>query len=299
MWLGTELQKLQLNSLSIRQQLEIIQDNGYIQCNLSQLANISIQVRDVNKNFNPSDALSQKIFKEVNLAWNNILSYLKLLFPIVWKDIGCSNVFQEIFSDKVFSCNIRDINLRIQSCKKVIEVSKTLVYGGALRLPFSQDIYTQNLHNLLLVSCQKSDVSGGKIIAGQNRILFLQSWLEKLIVGHPLSNYLDNHIKFSSPVRPLKRTFAQVTDTKYTVSKIPLPNHKVTENPSVGSSPGTISSDSGNTSFSAYLNKDKFKTPQFVGVRIKFDSDRSDSSYSSKDSQNSIWNPVFKTKKQK
>jgi len=296
MWLGTELQKLQLNSLSIRQQLEIIQDNDYIRCNLSRLFNISSQVRDVDKNFNPSDALSQKICKEVNLVWTNILSYLKLLFPIVWKDIGCSNVFQEIFSDKVFSYNTRDINLRIQSCKKVIEVSKTLVYGGSLRLPFSQDIYTQSLHKFLLVSCQKSDVSGGKIIAGRNRILFLQSWLGKLIFGHPLSNYLDNQTKFLSPVRSLKRTLAQVTDTKYTVSKIPLQNHKVAKNPLVGSSP-TPSSDSGITSFSAYINKDKFKTPQFVGVRIKFDSDHSDSSYSSKDSQNSIWNPVFKTKK--
>ena len=298
MWLGTELQKLQLNSLSIRQQLEIIQDNEYIRCNLSRLFNISIQIRDVDKNTNPSDALSKKISKEVNLVWTNILSYLKLLFPIVWKDIGRSNVLQEFFSDKVFSFNTRDINLRIQSCKKVIEVSRTLVYGGSLRLPFSQDIYTQNLHKFLLISCQKSDVSGEKIIAGQNRILFLQSWLGKLISGHSLFNYLNNHTKFLSPARPLKRKSAQVSDTKYTISKIPILNHKIVENPVVGTSP-TTSSDSGNTSFSAYLNRDKFKTPQFVGLRIKFDSDHSDSSYSSKDSQNSIWNPVFKKKKQK
>jgi len=229
-------------------------------------------------------------------VWNNILSYLKLLFPIVWENIGYSNVFQGDFPDKVFSFNTKDINLRIQSCKKIIEVSKTLVYGGSLRLPFSQDIYTQNLHKLLLVSCQISEVSGAKIIAGQNRVIFLQSWLEKLIFGHPLSNYLDKHTRFLSPVRPLKQKLAQVTDTKYTVSKIPLLNHKVSKNLAIGTS--TTSSDSGNTSFSAYLNKDKFKIPQFVGVRIKFDSDHSDSSYSSKDSQNSIWRPVFKKKRQ-
>jgi len=295
MWLGTELQKLQIHSLSVRQQLDIIQDNEYIRCNLSRLLNISVQVRDVDRKTKLSDASSQKLFKEINLAWTNILSYLKLLFPVVWKDIGCSDVLQENCSDTAVNLSTRDINFRIQSCKKVIEVSKTLVYGGSLRLPFSQDIFTQNLHKLLLVSCQKSDVSGEKIIAGQNRVLFLQSWLEKLIFGHPLVNYIDNHTKSLSPVYPPKRKFAQVTDTKYTVSKIPLLDHKDAKNSSVGTSP-TLS-DSEDITFSAYLNKDKFKTPQFVGVKIKFDSDHSDSSYSSKDSQNSIWSPVFNKKK--
>jgi len=296
MWLSTELKKLQTKSLSIRQQLDIIQDNEYIRRNLSHLFSISIQIRDAKKNIISGDAQCQNLLKEIKLTWTNILSYLQTLFPIVWKAIENSNVFQDSLSEKIFPLTTSEINFRLQSCKKVIEVFKTLVYGGTLRLPFSQDIYAQNLYKLLLVSCQKSDVSGGKIVAGQNRVIFLQSWLEKLTFTYPLSVYLGSHTKFLSPARPIKREFAQVTDTKYTVSKIPCLNNKVAKTSLVDIS--STSSDSENTSFSAYLNKNKVQTPHFVGVKIKFDSDSSNSSYSSTESQDSIWHSVFKKRNQ-
>ena len=295
MWLKEELQKIQTDSLSIRQQLEIIQDNEFILCNLRHLSSIGILLRTSIKETRSSDVQSLTWLKESNLAWTNIFSFLENLFPFVWKAIGESNIFRKSFSDKIFPLNIENINLRIQSCKKVIEISRSLVYGGSLRYPFSQDIYAQVLHKILLQACQTSDIPGEKVTAGQNRILFLQNWLEKLIIASPLPTYLTTQTGSISPCHSFKIESAKVTDTKYSVSKFPLLQNKV----ELGRSIETLSnsSSSENTSFSAYLNKNKFKAPQFVGLKIKFDSDSSDSSISSEISRVSLRTPVFKKRK--
>ena len=296
MWLREELQKIQTNSLSIRQQLEIIQDNEFIRCNLRKLFSVSVFLRTTIKKTKSGDAQSSILLKESNLAWNNIYSFLENLFPSVWKDIGESNIFQESFSEKIFPLNIVNINLRIQSCKKVIEIARTLVYGGSLRFPFSQDNYAQSLHKVLLQACQKSDIPGAKAIAGQNRILFLQNWLGKLIIASPLSTYFAGQTGSLSPPRPAKIESAKVTDTKYSVSKFPFPQNKAVVGRRIENS-SSVSSSSENTSFSAYLNRDQFKSPRFVGLKIKFDSDNSDSSISSEVSSASLWSPVFKKRK--
>jgi len=296
MWLREELQKIQINSLSIRQQLDLIQDNAYIRSNLNSIistSNVLASVGTQRKHF--GDAHGVRIIKEIILAWNNIRDYFGYLFPIIWKIIEDSDVIIEGFSETNLPPSIRDINLRIQSCKKIIEVSKTLVYGGALRIPFSQDSSILNLHTELLSLCQKSDISGANSTSGQNRVSFLQNWLEKLVLKHSISTYFLEQIGVSSPKILIKTEPVPVSTAKFTVSKIPILKNKGCDNSQV--SDNSLSSKSVATTFSAYLNSDIHKTPKFVGLKIKFDSDSSVDSCSSVDSEDLVWDSVFKKRK--
>jgi len=296
MWLREELQKIQTNSLSTRQQLDIIQDNAYIRSNLNSIISTSNLLASVGtQSRHLSDAHKIRIIREIDLAWNNIRDYFSYLFPVVWKIIVDSDVLIQGLSETNLPPNIRDIDLRIQSCKKIIEVSKTLVYGGPLRIPFSQDSSTRTLYSKLLLSCQKSDISGTNLISGQNRISFLQNWLEKLVLRHSISTYFLEQIGASSPNILIKADPVPVSTAKFTVSKIPIfKNNICIESQDSDSSQ---SSRSAETTFSEYLNSDKHKTPKFVGLKIKFDSDSSVQSCSSADSENLVWDPVFKKRK--
>jgi len=295
MWLRKELQKIQINSLSIRQQLDLIQDNAYIRSNLNSIISTSNVLASVGIQNNLGDAHEIRIIREIDLAWNNIRDYFSFLFPIIWKIIGDSDVVTSSFSEIKLPPSIKDIKIRIQSCKKIIEVSKTLVYGGALRIPFSQDLSIRNLYTELLSLCQKSDISGAHSISGQNRVSFLQIWLEKLVLKYSISTYFIEQIGLNSPKLLIKAEPAQVSTTKFTVSKIPIPKSKICNPSQLSDDPP--SSNSTDTTFSAYLNSDIHKTPKFVGLKIKFDSESSDSSCSSANSEDSVWDPVFKRRK--
>jgi len=296
MWLREELQKIQTNSLSTRQQLDIIQDNAYIRSNLNSIISTSNLLASVGtQSKHLSDAHKIRIIKEIDLAWNNIRDYFSYLFPVVWKIIGDSDVLVKSFSETRLPPSIGDINLRIQSCKRIIEVSKTLVYGGPLRIPFSQDSSTRTLYTELLISCQKSDISGPNSTSGQNRVSFLQNWLEKLVLKHSISTYFLEQIGVSSPKILIKAEPVQVSTSKFTVSKIPILKSIVCDNSQV--SDNSLSSKSVETTFSTYLNSDIHKTPKFVGLKIKFDSDNSVDSCSSVDSEDSVWGSVFKKRK--
>jgi len=296
MWLREELQKIQTNSLSVRQQLDLIQDNAYIRCNLHSIISTSNFFVTVNKQAgNSGDAHRIRVIKEFNLAWDNIQTYLNTFFPIVWKAICESDALLINSTETNPPPSIRDINLRTQSCKKILEVAKTLVYGGSLRLPFSQDSRVQHLYRILLLSCQHSDISGINLVSGQNRISFLQTWLEKLVLKHSLSSYFIEQIGFSSPKIIFRSEPAQITATKFTVSKIPIIKGNICGNLNSLDSPQ--SPKSADTTFSEYINSDKQKPPEFVGLKIKFTSENSDSSCSTDDSENSVWDPVFKKRK--
>jgi len=296
MWLREELKKIQTNSLSIRQQLDLIQDNAYIRSNLNSIISTSNFLASVGiQNKQLGDAYEIRGSKEIDLAWNNIRDYFGYLFPVIWKIIGHSDVWIQNFSDTKLPPSIRDINLRIQSCKKIIEVSRTLVYGGLLRIPFSQDSSTRTLYTELLLACQKSDISGTNLISGQNRTSFLQNWLEKLVLRHSISTYFLEQTGASTPNTLTKADPVPISTTKFTVSKIPIFKNNICNKPQHSDS--SQSSKSAETTFSEYLDSDKHKTPKFVGLKIKFDSDNSDKSCSSADSDNSVWNPVFKKRR--
>jgi len=299
MWLDTELKAIQTSTLSIRQQLDIIQDNAYIRCNLDSIIGVNNTLRTVDTSNISSDSLHDTDIKEVKLAWKNIRSYLSFLFPRVWKAIDESNIFQDHLLDRNIPIRSKDINRGIKSYKKILEVAKTLVYGGSLRPLFSRDDQIQKLYNILLHSCQISDTPGIQSNSGQNRVLFLQDWLEKLVAKNSLSTYLANQIVYNSPKIITKAEPAQVTvdnsnilnKRKYIISKIPISGINPPSNKHLKTS--SHSSASIDTTFSTYLNSKSLQPPKFIGLKLKFNSDSSESGYSTEDSNNSVWKPVF------
>jgi len=294
MWLKKELLALQVDNLSIRQQLDILQDNAYIRCNLHSIVSSKSTLNLVTKKENFTNP---RYAQEINIAWDNICSYLRIAFSEVWETICINNVFPTNTITLDTLPKIQDLDKKINSCKQFIEVIRSLVYGTYLRLPFSQDIQLQKLHSSLLISCQKSDSSGFNNIAGQKRIIFLQNWIEKLVITSSLPSYFITILKYSSPDKLIKKEPAQVTERKYIVTKHPgsdyLPIH--TKN-NIDSSPSLQSC---NTTFSSYLKKQHPGSSKFVGLKIKFDSEDSDSSSfsESSDEEHSIWKPVFKKRK--
>ena len=81
----------------------------------------------------------------------------------------------------------------------------------------------------------------------------------------------------------------------YIISKIPISRINSPTNKQFKPSPH--SSASIDTSFSTYLKSKNLQPPNFVGLKLKFNSDSSESGYSTEDSNNSVWQPVFKKDK--
>jgi len=298
MWLREELLSLQVNNLSIRQQLDLLQNNAYIRRNLDSVIDIKLSLNLVVKKEVIGEKVSSRYVREINSAWNNICTYIRLAFPKVWYTIRASEFLCEdtintklLFQDQI-------LTNKIHSCKKVIEIFRTIIYGGSLRLPLSQDRQAQKLFLDLLFACQISDISGISSIASQKRIAFLQNWIEKLVFTSSLPSCLLNSAACNSGnITPnsIQKDAAQVTNKKFTVTKLPksritsLKNIKDTKTESQ-------SSQSLNTTLSSYIDQ-QTKPPNFVGIKIKFDSDFLSSGSDTESSVHSIWKPVFKRKR--
>jgi len=214
----------------------------------------------------------------------------------VWEAICINNVFPTNTITLDTLPKIQDLDKKINSCKQFIEVIRSIVYGASLRLPFSQDTQLQKLHSNLLISCQKSDSSGFNNIAGQKRIIFLQNWIDKLVITSSLPSYFIAILKYSSPDKFIKKEPAQVTERKYIVTKLPGLDYPPLQTKININSPSSLPSC--NTTFSSYLKRQHPRSSKFVGLKIKFDSEDSDSSsFSESSDERSIWKPVFKKRK--
>jgi len=295
MWLQEELLALQVENLSIRQQLDLLQDNSYVRCNLTSLINTgAVSNLNIRENSSVEKNPSRHV-QEANLAWNNILSYFYLAFPEVWKAIRDSNILPGNTTNLDFCIELQDINIGVQSCKKILEIFRTLVYGGSLRPHFSKNYCVQQLHLSLLQACQSSDISGKDNISGQYRVTFLQNWIEKLVINSSLPSFFIHKLPVSPPkIHPCKQS-GIVSETKYIVSKIP--ESKPPSLYSKGGAEFKPSSQTINTTFSSYINKCHTQSSKFVGIKIKFNSDSSVGSDSTAESENSIWQPTFKKRK--
>jgi len=226
MWLKKELLTIQVQNLSTRQQLDLLQDNAYIRCNLNSIIYTGITLNRVVKKEITSEKFTPRYAQEVNIAWNNICSYIHFAFPIVWTAICDCDILPQVTNKTKFLLALSSINLGIQSFKKVQEVFKTLVYGGSLRPIYSQNSHIQTLYTKLLHSCQTTDIAGKNNIAGQNRIIFLQNWIEKLVLSSSLHSFFLANTTFASPINIIKKEPVQITDKKYIVKKILKPTHK-------------------------------------------------------------------------
>jgi len=250
----------------------------------------------VTKKENSTNGTNPRYAQETNIAWDNICSYLRIVFYEVWEAICINNVFPTNTITLDTLPKIQDLDKKINSCKQFIEVIRSIVYGASLRLPFSQDTQLQKLHSNLLISCQKSDSSGFNNIAGQKRIIFLQNWIDKLVITSSLPSYFIAILKYSSPDKFIKKEPAQVTERKYIVTKLPGLDYPPLQTKININSPSSLPSC--NTTFSSYLKRQHPRSSKFVGLKIKFDSEDSDSSsFSESSDERSIWKPVFKKRK--
>jgi len=275
--------------------LDLLQENAYIRRNLDSIISTRNTFSLVIKEEITNSGIKLRYEQESNIAWNNICSYLRIIFPKVWNTISESNILPiHTFTFGNLS-QFKNFDGKIHSVKKLLEIFRSLVYGSSLRFPFSQDTHLRNLYSNLLILCQQSDISGIQNIAGQKRILFLQSWTEKLVLSSSLSSYLTANINSISPVPLLKKEPVQVTEKKYTVKKRSGPISLLPHSEKSGET--SQSSQSCDTSFSSYVKNQDPNSSAFFGIKLKFDSDDSDSSCQSANSGNSIWKPVFKKRK--
>jgi len=295
MWLHQELDKVKINSLSVRQQLDLLQDNAYVICNLNSLVHAHLSFGQSNTTTASGLSALSRLQREINITWNNIYAYIATYFPSVWSEVGESTLFPKIpiIFGKQFEPKI--LEARIRSCQQFIEICKTLVYGGSLRLPFSQNSVIINIHQKLLCSCQISDISGKASIAGQRRIIFLRNWIQKLVVRHSLQNFLLSTTNFSPFQCRIKTESVPITETKsYVVKEIPIQTCPLIQSDSKVLSK---SSSSVNTTFTSYLNQQNRNSSKFIGLKLKFDSELSDDDCSTINSDDSIWETTFKRQK--
>jgi len=182
MWLRKEIQQICIKDFELRQQLDILQDNAYIQFNLRNLVLLSL----------PSGSAVEGKWSYVaprcNSYWYNIVGYIRYCFPKIY-DILDQKEFLRFTPIVLRKENLSIIlQERIFSIKSFIEIGRSITYFGSLREPQSRSVINQELFKLLSERCKYSDPPGSKLIHLGNRIQFIRYWLEKLILKNQ-SNY--------------------------------------------------------------------------------------------------------------
>ena len=295
MWLRQELGEIEINSLSVRQQLDLLQNNEYLNCNVNYLVQSRLSCTQSEKNTTPGLSIISRLQQEITIVWNNIYLYIATYFPLVWTEVQKVKFFPNtpfIFGKQF---DFKEQDNRINSIRQFLEVSRTLVFGGSLRLPFSQDTVLLDIFHKLLRSCQLSDIPGRNSIAGQRRVIFLQNWIQKLVLRNSLPRFLKSELTIVSPRQHIKEKPVLITESKSYIAKRiniqPAPSLHLNTEKSIQSVPSV------ETTFSSYLHRQTVNPPQFIGLKLKFDTDDSENSCSTINSENSIWEPAFKKRK--
>jgi len=297
MWLRQELGEIKIDSLSVRQQLDLLQNNEYLNCNVNHLVQSRLSFVQSDKNTTLGLSTISRLQQEITIVWNNIYSYIATYFPLVWSEVQKDNFFPNIPIISRNQFDIKEQDSRINSFRHFIEVCKTLVYRGTLRLPFSQNIALSNIFQKLLHSCQLSDRPGKNSIAEQRRIIFLQNWQQKLVLRKSLLEFLKSKLIAVSPRNNIKKGSALVTESKsksYIARKINIQTLPV---PHLKTEVSHQSLSSVETTFSSYLHRQNLNPPTFIGLKLKFDTDESEDNCSTINSEDSIWEPTFKKRK--
>jgi len=295
MWLHQELKEINIESLSVRQQLDLLQNNGYVTCNINYQIQARLFISQSDTYGKSGLSAFSRLQQESDIVWNNIYLYIETYFPLVWSETKKLNFFPTIptISGKEFDPKEQDN--KIQSLQYFIEACRTLVYGGVLRLPFSQDSLLSKLFYNLLLACQLSDIQGRASIAGQRRVIFLQKWIQKLVLRNSLPAFINSTLTTGSPQRSIKAVPIPITAPKaYIAKKIHIQSIQPS-NLKPEFLEGSISSDT--TTFSSYLHRNNKNSSSFIGLKLKFEKDDSEDSYSTIDSEDSIWKPAFKKRK--
>jgi len=196
MWLQKELQQICIKEFALRQKLDLIQDNAYIDYNLRQLVLLSIAPE------HSTEGKWHYIAPRCNSYWYNITGYLKRFFSDVY-DIVEKTGFLKVESVVLRKDNfIKLLGDRILSCKSFLEICRSITYSGQLREPLARSTTNKDLFLLLQEKCKYSDPPGNKLIPLGNRVHFIRSWIEKLVIKNQ-TNYTISCWK-PIPIFPLK-----------------------------------------------------------------------------------------------
>ena len=268
MWLRKETQQICIKEFELRQQLDIIQDNAYIQFNLRNLVLLSL----------PSDTATEGRWSYVaprcNSYWYNIVGYIKSCFPKIY-DILDQKKFLH-FAPIVLRKDNSSIILqeRILSIKSFIEICRSVTYFGTLREPQARSLVNQELFHIFSEKCKYTDPPGSNLIHLGNRIQFIRSWMEKLVLKNQ-SNYT---ISCWEPV-PI-------------FPKIESRNSSTTSPTIEDNSSGEVIPVVSASKPSYHFSKIQLKTVRLSDIFQENDSDSTSSS-------DSVWEPPFKKQDRK
>jgi len=265
MWLQTELQQICIKEFALRQKLDLIQDNEYINYNLRQLVRLGVEFDS------STEGKWHQAASRCNSYWYNIIEYLRRHFLEVY-DIVKRKSFLQVDPIVLRKDNyIELLDKRTLSCKSFLEICRSVTYFGQLREPISRSNSNKDLFLSLQDKCKYSDPPGNKLIPLGNRIHFIRSWIEKLVVRNQ-SNYTVSCWK-PVPIFPLQ-------EVSISPQKTTSINQRKRKEISV---------------VSEIKPEFRFSKIQVKTVRLSelFDSDDSACSTSSSDS---VWDPPFKAK---
>jgi len=266
-----------------------------VTCNINYLIQARLFISQSDTYATSGLSVLSRLQQESDIVWNNIYLYIETYFPLVWSETKKLNFFPIIptFSGK--ELNPKEQDTKIQSFQYFIEACRTLVYGGILRLPFSQDNLLSKLFQKLLLACQLSDIQGRASIAGQRRVIFLQQWIQKLVLRNSLPVFINSTLNTGSPQRSIKAIPIPITAPRAYIAKKIHIQSVPSSNLKPENLEGSISSDT--TTFSSYLHRHDKNSSSFIGLKLKFEKDDSEDSYSTIHSEDSIWKPAFKKRK--
>jgi len=176
MWLRQELQTICLKEFTIRHQLDILQDNAYINFNVRHLSTLLFD----------HDTKTRKwpcISKYCNRYWLNFVSYLRS-FPEIYSILVQKDFIPEdplVIRETNF---LSVLKLRIKTCNTFLEICKSITYQGRLRESIARHPDLRELFYILSEKSRLTDPPGHRLLALNNRILFIRRWLVKLIHKH-------------------------------------------------------------------------------------------------------------------
>jgi len=181
MWLRKDISTICLKEFGVRHQLDLLQENAYIRYNLQKLVSIQIDSED------SKEIQWQHSFLCCNTFWFNIVAYIKN-FPHIYSILYQKDIISftptNLRKDNFFDT----LSQRITFCKQFTEICRTVVFNGRLRNHISKSFKLKSLFLELSERCILSDPAGSRLIPLDNRIHFLRSWLEKLVLRNQ-ANY--------------------------------------------------------------------------------------------------------------
>jgi len=226
MWLKKEINQLCIKEFGLRHQLDIIQDNAYISFNLRRLVSLQLLSEE------SVEGGWQQVSQKSNSYWFNFVEFLKK-FPDTY-NILVQNDFVDFAPIVLTELNFKSIiQIRIDSCKRLLEIFRTIAYKGFLRESFARIRENRLIFGTFRSRSIISDPPGNILLRLDNRISFIRSWFDKLVARNQ-ANYPSN-IWFPVPISP------KVTLSKTALHSIPkTPNHGRNLIPTVSDSKSNI-----------------------------------------------------------